>query len=275
MDYSKMIAFHEEKKADLTIAGIEVDRDKARHLGIMQTDEEGRVIDFEEKPSEPKPLPHRPDACLASMGIYVFPTETLVRMVIDDAKTDSDHDFGKNVIPRMVPMKRVFAYPFVDENKKEAKYWRDIGLLDTYWEANMDLIQVTPAFNLYDKDWPIRTYQPQQPPAKTVLAQEGRIGTALDSLISGGCIVSGGHVERSILSPGVQVHSHAFVSESILMHDVDIGRHARIRRTIIDKYVRVPEGFEIGYDLDEDRRRFAVSPNGIVVVPKGISLEGT
>ena len=274
MDYGKMIEFHEEKEADLTIGAVEVEKEGASSLGVMEVDDEGRVIGFQEKPETPKTLPSDPTKSFVSMGIYVFRTEELVRAVVEDAKTDSAHDFGKNVIPRMIRPKRVFAYRFEDENKKEVPYWRDIGFIDTYWETNMDLVQVSPIFNLYDRSWPIRTYQQQYPPVKTVFAQEGgRMGVAVDSLVSSGSIISGGRVERSILSPGVHIHSYASVSESILMDDVEVGRYAKIRKTIIDKRVYVPEHFEIGYDLAQDRRRFTVSPGGVVVVPKEMALK--
>jgi len=274
MDYGKMIEFHEEKEADLTIAAVEIEREKASSLGVMEVDEDNRVIGFQEKPEIPKTLPSDPTKSFASMGVYVFRTEELVRAVVEDAKTDSAHDFGKDVIPRMIRPKRVFAYRFEDENRKKVQYWRDIGLIDTYWETNMDLVQVSPVFNLYDLHWPVRTYQKQYPPAKTVFAQERkRMGVAVDSLVSSGSIISGGRVERSILSPGVHIHSYASVFESILMDGVEVGRHAKIRKTIIDKRVYVPEHFEIGYDLAQDRRRFTVSPGGVVVVPKEMALK--
>ena len=273
MDYGKMIAFHEEKGADLTISAVEIEREKASALGVIEVEDDNRVIGFQEKPEKPRTLPNDPAKSFVSMGIYVFRTEELVRAVIEDAKTDSAHDFGKNIIPRMIRPNRVFAYRFKDENKKEVQYWRDIGLIDTYWEANIDLTHVSPIFNLYDRSWPIRTYQKQYPPAKSVFAQEGeRMGVAVDSMVSSGSIISGARVERSILSPGVHIHSYASVSESILMDGVEVGRHAKIRRAIIDKGVHVPEHFRIGYDLEQDRRRFTVSPGGIVVIPKGMPL---
>ncbi|MFH1008082.1 MAG: glucose-1-phosphate adenylyltransferase [Candidatus Latescibacterota bacterium] len=276
MDYGKMIAFHEENEADLTISAVAFEREKASSLGVVEVDGSSRVISFQEKPENPMGLPDDPTKSLVSMGIYVFRTEQLVRAVIEDAKTDSAHDFGKNVIPRMIHPKRVFAYRFQDENNAEVPYWRDIGEIDTYWEANMDLTRVSPVFNLYDTNWPIRTYQKQYPPAKTVFAKEGvRMGVAVDSMTSSGSIVSGARVERSILSPGVHVHSYAEVSESILMDRVQVGRHAKIRRAIVDKGVHVPDHFEIGYDLQHDRRLFAVSPGGIAVIPKGISLRSS
>ena len=196
--------------------------------------------------------------------------------MIIDSKANSQHDFGKNIIPDMISRKeKVFAYPFQDKNRKRAKYWRDIGSLDSYWETNMDLVSVDPEFNLYDQEWPIRTYQGQYPPAKTVFAneKEGRVGQVLDSLVSGGCVISGGKVERSILAPRVRINSFAHVEDSIMMEGVDIGRHARVRRAIIDKEVHIPQDFEIGYDPIEDAKRFSITPGGISVVPSGIILE--
>lgn len=275
MDYSEMLSFHEERGADLTVAAVEVDLEKAQSLGVMAVDETHRVVHFVEKPESPPPLQDNPNRALASMGIYVFDTDTLVRAVTEDAKRDTAHDFGKDIIPRLIHTQNVFAYNFRDENKKETKYWRDVGTIDSYWEANMDLVDVSPLFNLYDESWPLRTYQEQCPPVKTVFAQEyeGRIGLALDSLIASGCIISGGRVQRSVLSPKVRVNSYAQVYESILMEGVQVGRYARIRRAIIDKDVIIPDGYEIGHDLDEDRRKFTVTPQRIVVIPKGMVLD--
>ncbi len=271
MNYREMIADHEKRQADLTVAVIEMDKGLSRHFGVLQVDEEFRIIGFEEKPEIPKTIPGHPDLILANMGVYVFNTEFLVRKVIEDAKNpDSQHDFGKNVIPTTVNKDRVFAYSFQDENRKTAKYWRDIGTVDAYYEAGMDLIAVDPLFNLYDQEWPIRTYQAPNPPAKTVFYKDsGRTGATYDSLLSSGCIVSGGKVFRSILSPWVRVHSHAEVRDSILMNWVDIGRHARVNRAIIDKGVKVPEGYQIGYNLKEDAQKFTVTDSGIVVISKG------
>ncbi len=275
MNYREMIEHHREKKADLTVAVIEMDKGLCRSFGVLQVDNEFRIIGFEEKPEVPKTVPGQPDLILANMGVYVFNTEALVRNVIEDAKAPgSQHDFGRNVIPAMINHSRVFAYRFVDKNKKQAKYWRDIGTLDAYYEASMDLVSVDPQFNLYDSEWPIRTYFPPLPPAKTVFEEydSGRIGLACDSLISNGCIVSGGKVFRSILSPFVRVHSYSEIHDSILMEGVEVGRRARIRRAIIDKRVRVPEDFQIGYNLEEDARKFTVTPSGLVVIPKGAIL---
>lgn len=274
MDYGKMLAFHGEKQADLTIACIEVAREKAKDLGVAGVDGDGRIVRFQEKSPEPMTLPGSDDRCLASMGIYIFNTDTLVRRVSQDAKRNTAHDFGKNVIPDMIGRDRVFAYPFEDENRKDRTYWRDIGRIDAYWEANMDLVSVDPDFNLYDSRWPVWTYMEQAPPVKTVFADEGeRMGQAVDSLVSAGTIISGGRVENSILSHYVRVHSYSHVSESILMEGVTIGRHARVRRAIVDKGVTIPPGEKIGFDLEADARRFTVTDNGIVVVPKEMSLE--
>ncbi|MCX5908910.1 MAG: glucose-1-phosphate adenylyltransferase [Deltaproteobacteria bacterium] len=276
MNYMEMIAYHRQKKADLTVAVIEVPKHLSRQLGVLQVDESFRIIGFEEKPEVPKTIPGQPDFILANMGVYVFNPEILVRRVIEDAKaSNSQHDFGRNVIPAMVPQDRVFAYSFQDENKKTAKYWRDIGTLGAYYEASMDLVAVDPLFNLYDQDWPIRTYQPHVPPAKTVFFDEnsGRVGAAYDSLISSGCIISGGKVVRSILSPQVRVHSFAEVYDSILMDGVDVGRHARLKRVIIDKGVEIPPRVQIGFKLEEDARKYTITETGVVVIPKGAVVE--
>jgi glucose-1-phosphate adenylyltransferase len=275
MDYSEMFRFHNEKQADATVAAIEVPRASASAFGVIEVDKDCRVVGFEEKPREPKPVPGRPDLSFASMGIYLFNTKTVLDHLRSDALKDTAHDFGKNVIPQMMKTARLFAYNFKDENKKEAKYWRDVGTIDAYWEANMDLASVDPLLNLYDKAWPIRTYQAQNPSAKFVFAQEtqgGRLGIALDSLVAPGCIVSGGRVQSSVLSPNVRINSYSDVRDSILMENVDIGRHCRIRRAVIDKDVKIPPGSVIGYDIEEDRKRYYVSPSGIVVIAKGTEI---
>ncbi len=272
MDYRKMIAFHLEKEADLTVAAIRMDRKLSREFGVMEIDENWRIVGFQEKPEEPKAIPGDPKGILASMGIYIFNTEVLVRRLIEDTRSDSSHDFGKDIIPMMIGRDRVFAFDFRRGDCGGTGYWRDVGTIDAYYEANMDLISVTPQLNLYDSQWPILTYQPPSPPAKTVWIEEGRVGTALNSIISNGCIISGGNVRRSILSPRVTIHSFAEIEDSILLEGADVGRNAKIKRTIIDKEVEIPPGMEIGYHLDDDAKRFTVTDSGIVVVPKGIRL---
>jgi glucose-1-phosphate adenylyltransferase len=275
MDYAEMFRFHKEHKADATVAAIEIQKKSAAAFGVIEVDDQSRVIGFEEKPSEPKHIPGRPELALASMGVYLFNTKTLLEYLKSDALQDTSHDFGKNIIPQMMKTSRVCAYNFKDENKKEAKYWRDVGTIDAYWEANMDLVSVDPLLNLYDNAWPIRTYQGQNPPAKFVFAQEkkgGRLGIALDSIVSHGCIVSGGRVQNSVLSPNVRINSYSEVHYSILMENVDIGRHSRIRKAIIDKDVIIAPNTEIGYDLEKDKKRYHVTSSGIVVIAKGTEV---
>ncbi len=275
MDYAEMFRFHKENNADATVAAIEIPRKNATAFGVFHIDDSNRIVGFEEKPRDPKPVPGRPDITFASMGIYLFNTKTLIEHLKSDALNDTSHDFGKNIIPQMLKTARVCAYNFEDENKKEAKYWRDVGTIDAYWEANMDLVSVDPLLNLYDKAWPIRTYQAQNPPAKFVFAQEkkgGRLGIALDSMVAHGCIISGGRVQNSVLSPNVRVNSYSEVRDSILMENVDIGRHCRIRRAIIDKDVVIPPETEIGYHLEKDRKRYHVTSSGIVVIAKGTEV---
>jgi glucose-1-phosphate adenylyltransferase len=267
MDYRRMLQSHIENKADVTLASIEVPIEEGRRFGIVAVDESQRVVGFQEKPAEPVSILGVPHLALASMGIYVFNMDLLVRALEEDAADpDSRHDFGRNIIPALLAGGKVFSYEFYDENKKAAKYWRDIGTLDAYYEANMDLCHVNPEFNLYDPEWPLRTYQPQSPPAKFVFAEEGRKGEALDSLISPGCIVSGSRILGSILCPNVRVHSFCSIEQSILMPGVRVGRHARIRRAIIDRDVLIPRGALIGHDHAEDRRRHTVTEDGVVVV---------
>jgi glucose-1-phosphate adenylyltransferase len=268
MDYSKMLRFHRERQADVTLASIEVPVSESSRFGIVSIDETDRVTGFQEKPANPPPVPGAPDVALASMGIYIFRADVLVRALEEDAQqTDSAHDFGRNIIPSLIGSCPVYCYRFYDENKKAAKYWRDIGTLDAYFEASMDLCQVNPEFNLYDPEWPLRTLQPQAPPAKFVFAEQGhRCGQALDSIISGGCIVSGSRITGSILCPNVRVHSFCEIEQTILMPGVRVGRHARIRRAIIDRDVLIPRGALIGYNEEEDRRRHTVTDGGVVVV---------
>ncbi|MFH1458296.1 MAG: glucose-1-phosphate adenylyltransferase [Candidatus Omnitrophota bacterium] len=278
MNYYSMLDFHREQDADMTVGVVEVSKDKAVNLGIVESDDFGRIIGFQEKPPKPKTIPSDPDKVYASMGIYVFKRSILERELQEDSKRRSTHhDFGKDIIPSLLKKGlKISLYNFIDENKKEAKYWRDIGTIDAYYEANMDLIQVHPVFNLYDKDWPIRTYQEQFPPAKTVFSGEevtGRVGLVLDSVVSNGCIVSGGRIQRSILSCNVRINSYSQVIDSILMEGVDVGRHAKVKRAIIDKDVQIPQGMVIGYDAEQDKKRFHVTESGIVVVAKGTEIK--
>lgn len=274
MDYSEMLRDHMESGADVTVGCLPVALRDGTQFGVMQMDASRRVVSFREKPADPDPMPGDPNRCLASMGIYVFNTKFLFERLCDDeTNQESSHDFGKNVIPPILQTHQVRAYPFHDRDSNQAQYWRDVGTLDAYFEANMDLIAVQPPFNLYDTSWPIRTYYPSLPPPKFVFADlrdgQSRAGFALDSLVSQGSIVSGGRVERSILSPNVRINSWADVRESILLSNVTVGRRARIRRAIIDKGVEIPEGMEIGFNLDQDRERgFTVTESGVVVIAK-------
>jgi glucose-1-phosphate adenylyltransferase len=274
MDCGHFIRYHQKNRADLTISAIEVDIKEAHRFGVIEVDETGRVCGFEEKPKYPKAIPGKPDKAFVSMGVYIFKRNTLIDILNKDAGMETSHDFGKDIMPYMYPNHRVFVYRFGMTGGKDADYWRDIGTIDAYYQANIDLASVSPVFNLYDRNWPIRTYEGQYPPAKTVFADEdkGRAGKALDSIICSGVIISGGRVERSLLSPGVRINSYAEVTESILFHNVVIGMHTKVKRAIIDKGVRVPAGMKIGYDLEKDRQRFFVSDEGVVVIPKGAIL---
>jgi glucose-1-phosphate adenylyltransferase len=274
MDYSQMIEFHRQNQADLTVAVIEITRNKSFHLGIIELDQDMHVKGFQEKPPSLKTDNSKSNLVYASMGIYVFSRQTLIEELKEDAQAKvSEHDFGKNIIPQMLKKsKKIFAYNFKDTLTNKPKYWKDIGDIDAYYQANMDLVKITPEFNLYDKDWPFRTYQRQFPPAKTVWAGEenrARVGRAINSLIANGCIISGGLVKHSILSPAVRINSFSEVYDSIIMEGVNIGRYAKIRRAIIDKNVQISQGVEIGYNLSQDSKRFTVSESGVVVVPKG------
>jgi glucose-1-phosphate adenylyltransferase len=267
MDYARMLRFHQERGAAATLATIEERAADAHRFGIVAIDSDERVVGFQEKPRDPIPIPGAPDLVLASMGIYIFDIDAIVRALEADAVASTTHDFGKDIIPALIHAAPVYAYRFYDENKKASKYWRDIGTLDAYYDANMDLCGVSPEFNLYDPEWPLRTYQSQAPPAKFVFADEGRrCGQALDSIVSPGCIVSGSTVRGSVLCPNVRVHSFCNIDQCILMPGVRVGRHARMRRAIIDRDVLIPRGALIGYNLEEDRRRHAVTDSGIVVV---------
>jgi glucose-1-phosphate adenylyltransferase len=276
MDYGKLVAFHQEQNADVTIAALRVRvREAARQFGIIEVDDDNRVIGFEEKPHDPKSIPGNPEYCLASMGIYVFNAPFLFDQLCRDATLpDSAHDFGRNLIPSMVHTRRVFAFPFLDENRKQDAYWRDVGTIDSYYQANLELTQVEPQLNLYDDHWPVRTYQPNLPPSKYVFKSNDRCGAAYDSLVCAGAIISGGEVTRTIVGPQARVNSFAEVEDSILFARVNIGRRAKIRRAIIDKGVSIPEGFRVGFDEEEDLANgFTVSEGGVVVIAKAESIE--
>jgi glucose-1-phosphate adenylyltransferase len=268
MDYGKMLRFHQERRAAATIATIEVAREEAGRFGVIRTDANDCVIGFLEKP-RPEELGPGDDQVLASMGIYIFTMDSLQDALEWDAARATSHDFGRDIIPALVKGSApVMAYRFYDENKKAAKYWRDIGTLDAYYEANMDLCHVAPEFNLYDPEWPLRTWQVQAPPAKFVFADDDRCGRALDSIISSGCIISGSRIAGSVLCPNVRVHSFCQIEDSILMPNVRVGRHARVRRAIIDRDVVIPRAALIGMDPEEDRRRHTVTEKGVVIVTK-------
>jgi len=274
MDYKRMLRQHVDAAADVTVATLEVDlRDASRQFGVVEVDASARVRGFQEKPEHPKPSATNPAKCNASMGIYIFNSQILIPILMEDAeRTDSAHDFGKDILPRIIERFRVFAYNFIDENKKEAYYWRDVGTLDAYYEANMDLVSVSPVFNLYDTAWPLWTWQQQYPPAKFVFADENRMGVALDSIVSSGSIISGGRVRRSVVGNNVRVNSFCDVENCILFNHVSVGRYSRIRNAIIDRHVQLPEHTVIGYDPEEDRKRYPVSAGGIAVVTRQESL---
>lgn len=270
MDYSKMIDFHKANDADLTIAALKVSVQEAREFGVMQIDDDNRIVGFEEKSPTPKTIPGDDQHCLASMGIYVFNARFLFDQLCHDATLqDSAHDFGRNIIPAVIDSHRLFAFPFQDENSAEQAYWRDVGTLDAYYEANIELTSVQPLLNLYDYRWPVRTDQPNLPPPKFVFdEEEGRRGEAHDSIVAPGAILSGGRVTGSVIGPKVRVEELAEVTDSILFRGVHIGSGAIIRRAIIDKNVCIPAGAEVGVDLDRDRRRgFTITAGGVVVVP--------
>lgn len=274
MNYATLVKQHMETNADLTIATLPVALETAAgQFGVAEIDSEHRVVGFEEKPSQPKSLPNDPQHALASMGIYVFTARFLFeQLCLDATRHGSQHDFGHDIIPSVIHTHRVFAFPFTDENRKKEAYWRDVGTLDAYYDANMDLISVDPQLNMYDADWPIRTYQPNLPPPKFVFAEQGAVarrGQALDSIICQGCIISGGQVDGSIVGCDSRINSYAQVSGSILFDNVEVGRYAKIRRAIIDKGVHIPSGIEIGYDHNLDRSRgFLVTDQDVTVIAK-------
>jgi len=274
MNYGRMLQQHNDADADVTVATILVEPPECRHFGVVDISGDSRIVGFQEKPKITElRSPFDPSKISASMGVYIFNTDVLIPVLLKDAEDPhSSHDFGKNILPKMLDSYRVFAFNFVDENKKEALYWRDVGTLEAYYEANMDLVSVSPVFNLYDEAWPIRTHQRQYPPAKFVFAESARMGHALDSLVSQGCIISGGLVQNCVLSPDVRVNSFTEIEDSILASHVNVGRHCRIRRAIIDRDVHIPEGTTIGYDAEADRQRYFVTDSGITVVTRDYSL---
>ncbi len=269
MDYKKLIEYHINKGADMTIAAIETPVEEAKRFGVLQTNADLQVTGFQEKPGNPAVVPGKDDTSYVSMGIYVFTTSKLVQYLSEDHKMDSSRDFGKDIIPRVYADEKVYAYDYA-HNAKSHPYWKDIGTISSYFETHHDLVAISPELNLYDKEWPIRTYMEQWPPAKMVFNQEGRRGLAVNSIISNGAIISGSLVEDSVISPGVKVNSYSEIRKSIILHGCRVGRHTRIQNAIIDKYNIVSENEEIGFDLEKDRQRFTVTPEGIVVVPKGL-----
>jgi len=267
MDYGPMLAAHTESEADLTVGCIETDLKMAQAFGVMGVDDDNRIRTFTEKPENPTPMPGNPNKALASMGIYIFNTAFLFEQLIKDADlAKSAHDFGNNIIPSLIDKYRVFAYPFLDAQSGAQAYWRDVGTVDAFWEANLELIGVTPDLNLYDDNWPIWTYQEQAPPAKFVFDDDDRRGMAVDSMVSGGCIISGAKVRHSLLFSHVHIKSYSEIEDSVILPHVKVGTHCRIRRTILDKGCQIPAHTVIGYDEVEDAKRFHVSPNGIVLV---------
>ncbi len=283
MDVRQMLAFHQDAQADATIAAIPVPRHEAHDLGVLEVAPDGRIVAFHEKVENPPSMPGNEAMCLASMGNYVFKPDVLLRELDeDDQLEDSRHDFGHDVLPRLVQKgARVYAYDFATnvvpgEDTHNRGYWRDVGNVDAYWEAQMDLIEIHPLFNMYNFRWPIRTGATHDPPAKFVFRDEAqaRVGIATDSMVSHGCIISGGRIHRSVLGVGCRVNSFSEVEESVLFERVRVGRHAKIRRAIIDKDVEIPSGTVIGFDREADRQRFFVTDNGIVVIPKRAKLEG-
>lgn len=281
MDVSQMLDFHKENNADLTISAIPISIEEASEFGIMEVDENWRLTNFVEKPkTKPKSIPGQPDMCLASMGNYIFGKDVLLKALDEDENIEnSSHDFGKNVIPMLLEQgKNIFVYNFATNEfsgitDAERGYWRDVGSIDAYWQANMDLLDSNPELNLYSKDWPLRTFNYNYPPAKFVWQEGDRVGMATNSMVSEGCVVSGGSISKCVLSPKVRINSYSQVYESILMENVDVGRYSRIKKAIIDKNVKIPPNTRIGYNREEDiRRGFHVSPDGVTVVPKGAIL---
>ncbi len=267
MDYGPMIAQHVESNADLTVGCIDVSLELASGFGVMTVDDTGRIVEFNEKPEHPKPRPGSTDTALASMGIYVFNADFLIEKLLEDARNEfSNHDFGKDIIPAVLKSHHVGSYPFVDVQTGQQSYWRDVGTVDAFWKANLELIGVTPDLNLYDAHWPIWTYQEQLPPAKFVFSEGDRMGMAVDSMVSGGCIISGARVSDSLLFSNVRVHSYSLVEKSVVLPDVQIGQKCKIKNAVIDRGCVIPDGTIIGYDLESDKKTYYVTPNGVVLV---------
>lgn len=270
MNYAKMLAAHVQTEAELTVGCIEVPLDEAKGFGVMSVDEEYRITRFAEKPSEPESVPGKPDMALASMGIYIFSMEFLTNALIRDAEDEaSQHDFGKNIIPAAIQSAKSVAYPYLD-SRGEPDYWRDVGSLFSYWKANIELCDIEPELNLYERDWPIWTYQSQSPPAKFAFDDEGRRGQAIDSLVAGGCIISGAKVKRSVIFFNTRIETGSYVRKSVILPKVRIGKNCLIKNCVIDKGTVIPDGFQIGVDPEEDRRRFIVTDEGIVLVTPGM-----
>ncbi|MDF1763913.1 MAG: glucose-1-phosphate adenylyltransferase [Oleibacter sp.] len=270
-DYGDMLARHAETDADMTVSCMEVPiAEAAGAFGVITVDDEGRIIRFTEKPANPDPLPGRPGYCLASMGNYVFKTEFLFDQLRQDSENmNSDHDFGKNIIPSIINDHNVFAYRFNDLAKGITPYWRDVGTLDSFFEANMEMVEPTPALNLYDSRWPIWTFQEQQPPAKFVFDDEERRGAAYDSIVNGGCIISGSTVRKSLLFSNVRIHSYSLIEEAVILPEVTVQRHCKLKRVIIDRGCVIPEGTEIGYNHEDDiKRGFRVTAKGVTLVTR-------
>ncbi|WP_455212174.1 glucose-1-phosphate adenylyltransferase [Kaarinaea lacus] len=267
MDYGPMVAQHVESNADLTVGCIEVPLEQAKSFGVMSVDTDGKIVAFNEKPESPQPKPGSKDKALASMGIYVFNADFLIEQLLQDASNEfSSHDFGKDIIPNVLKEHHVVYYPFVDVQTGAQSYWRDVGTVDAFWKANLELIGITPELNLYDVHWPIWTYQEQLPPAKFVFEEDGRRGMAVDSMVSGGCIISGACVRNSLLFSNVRVQSFSLVENSVVLPDVKIGENCKIKNAVIDRGCIIPDGTTIGYDLEADKETYHVSPGGIVLV---------
>jgi glucose-1-phosphate adenylyltransferase len=272
MDYGPMLAAHVEKRADITVGVVEVPREQATAFGVMSVDPEYRITKFSEKPKDPEGIPGREQFALGSMGIYVFKANLLYRLLEEDAKRpDTNHDFGRNIIPNALGSLKVFAYPFTDTNTRVQHYWRDVGTVDAFYEANMELVHVDPELNIYDEDWPIWTYQRQYPPAKFVLDEDGRRGMAVNSMVSGGCIISGAHVNQSLLFSNVRVDERSYVERSVIFPDVRVGSGSVIKRAIVDTGAAVPPGTQIGVNPEEDARRFYMSEGGVALVTRDMA----